>query len=284
MDAGARVRLSELMARTEGVPDVVIGLIDGPVAVDHPDLVSGNIVPVGNRDANCECRTGIPCLHGTFVAGILCARRESVAPAICPGCTLLVCPVYADCATTVGATPDAVADAIHDCIDAGAQLVNISSALTESRLAPQAALTGALQRAMRHGVVVVVAAGNAPTVGATALTAHPWVIPVTGYDRAGRPMRLSTVGRSIGSRGLGAPGADITSLVPDGRALTLNGTSLAAPFVTGTAALLWSLFRHAPAGHVRQALAGASRRTSIIPPLLDAESAYQILNGSRNVA
>ena len=33
------VKLSQLMQLTSGKPEVVIGLIDGPVAVDHPDLV-----------------------------------------------------------------------------------------------------------------------------------------------------------------------------------------------------------------------------------------------------
>ncbi len=34
------VRLRALRDRTGGSPDVVVGLIDGPVAVDHPDLAN----------------------------------------------------------------------------------------------------------------------------------------------------------------------------------------------------------------------------------------------------
>lgn len=37
------VRLTALRDRTGGSPDVVVGLIDGPVAVDHPDLANENI-------------------------------------------------------------------------------------------------------------------------------------------------------------------------------------------------------------------------------------------------
>jgi len=37
------VRLTALRDRTSGSPDVVVGLIDGPVAVDHPDLANENI-------------------------------------------------------------------------------------------------------------------------------------------------------------------------------------------------------------------------------------------------
>jgi len=40
------VNLSVLMERTVGNPDIRIGLIDGPVAIDHPDLAGGNIHPI----------------------------------------------------------------------------------------------------------------------------------------------------------------------------------------------------------------------------------------------
>ena len=38
------------------------------------------------------------CVHGTFVAGILSAKRGSAAPAVCPDCTLLVNPVFSEAA------------------------------------------------------------------------------------------------------------------------------------------------------------------------------------------
>jgi hypothetical protein len=34
----ALVKLTTLMERTSGNPEVKIGLIDGPVAIEHPDL------------------------------------------------------------------------------------------------------------------------------------------------------------------------------------------------------------------------------------------------------
>jgi Subtilase family len=282
MDAFAVVRLSELMCRTEGDPDVAIGLIDGPVVVDLPGLASNRIEPVGDRAVACRCLGDQPCLHGTFIAGMLTATRGCGAPAICPGCTLLVRPVFSDCMTNVGTTPVEVAQAIHDCIDAGARILNISAALTAPGFTVQPRLRGALDRAAQRGVIVIAAAGNEPTVASTALTGHPWPIPVAGYGETGMPVRLSTVGRSIGSRGLGAPAERITSLTPSGTSLTLDGTSFAAPFVTGAAALLWSLFSNAPAGHVKRALLGSARRSSVVPPLLDAEGAYDALERSAN--
>jgi hypothetical protein len=69
---------------------------------------------------------------------------------------------------------------------------------------------------------VIVAAGNQGTLGSTAITCHPWVIPVVGYDLQGRPMNHSNLGSSIGRRGLGAPGDRITSIGANGKPLTLR--------------------------------------------------------------
>jgi subtilisin family serine protease len=78
---------------------------------------------------------------------------------------------------------------------------------------------------------------------------------------------------------LGAPGHDVVSIDPSGQPSSLEGSSISAPFVTGTAALLWSLFPSAPAIEIRLALTGQNdrRRTSVIPPLLNAWAAYQTL-------
>jgi hypothetical protein len=37
------VRLTPLLERTRGRPEITIGLIDGPVVLDHPDLTTENI-------------------------------------------------------------------------------------------------------------------------------------------------------------------------------------------------------------------------------------------------
>lgn len=92
-------------------------------------------------------------------------------------------------------------------------------------------------------------------------------------------MKLSNLGGSIGRRGLGAPGDQITSLGSSGKPLTLGGTSAAAPFVTGALALLWSEFPSATAAAIKYAATQATtrRRTTVVPPLLDAWAAYQVL-------
>ena len=278
------VGLPPLMERSQGRPSVVVGLIDGPVASGHADLANGNIRAVPGTFGACATSGSLACLHGTFVAGILSGRRGSPAPAICPECTLLIRPIFAESGAASGAVPTATAGdlaaAILDCIEAGASVLNLSLGLSPCAAASERELEEALNHAARRGVLVVAAAGNQGTLGSTAVTRHPWVIPVAGCDRGGRPMRDSNFGNSIGRRGVMAPGDGVTSLGGDGKAVTLGGTSAAAPFVTGTAALLLSVFPKATAPDIKLAITrpAPARRSSVVPPLLNAWGAYQTLS------
>ncbi|HSF28853.1 MAG TPA: S8 family serine peptidase [Candidatus Tectomicrobia bacterium] len=278
------VQLTPLMARTSGSPYLTVGLIDGPVAVNHPDLVDAHIREIPRKLAGtCASASSAACRHGTFVAGILGARRHSPAPAICPDCTLLLRPIFAETTSGNGqmpsATPAELAAALLECIEAGAQVINVSSALSDASSAGQHDIKEALDQALKRGVLVVVAAGNQGTLGSSAMTRHPWVIPVVACDLRGRPLRYTNLGRSIGRHGLSAPGEDITSLGAEGPPLTLGGTSAAAPFVTGAIALLWSAVPHASATAVHGAIIHTAppRRPTVVPPLLDAWAAYQRL-------
>jgi subtilisin family serine protease len=278
------VKLTPLMERTSGRPEIMVGLIDGPVAMNHPDLPSENIREIpGKLAGTCAQASGAACMHGTFVAGILCAKRHSMAPAIGSHCTLLVRPIFAETTPWSGqmpsATPEELAAAIIATIDAGACVLNLSVALALPSLKGQRELEEALDYAASRGVIPVVAAGNQGTLGSSVITRHPWVIPVVACDLRGRPMSQSNLGSSIGRRGLSAPGEDITSLGAEGKPLTFGGTSAATPFVTGAIALLWSEFPSATAAEVRFAVTQtyATRRTTVVPPLLDAWAAYQVM-------
>jgi subtilisin family serine protease len=277
------VRLTALMERGQGRPEIIIGLIDGPV-IDHPDLTAGHIREMpGKLGSACARSDSAACQHGTFVAGILSARRGSPAPAICPDCTLLLRPIFSEATPANGdmpsAKPEELAEAIIDCLDNGAHVLNISAAIAQPSSKSERALEEALDEAAKRGVIVVAAAGNQGTLGSTAITSHPWVIPVVAYDLADRPLGQSNLGGSIGRRGLGAPGERITSLGAAGGPLTSGGTSAAAPFVTGAIALLWSEFPDVSAGAMKLAVTGTLlvRRTTVVPPLLDAWGAYRSL-------
>jgi subtilisin family serine protease len=288
------VRLTALMDRSRGNPDVTIGLIDGPVVTHHPDLTGARIREMpGSGGATCNQASSAACRHGTFVTGILSARRDASAPAICPDCTLLVRPIFSESLSgseqmpTV--TPRELAAAISECIDAGARVINLSLALARPSIKEEHALEASLNQALRRGAIVVAAVGNQGTVGSSAITRHPWVIPVVACDLQGRPMSQSNLGGSIGRRGLSAPGDRIMSLGSEGPSLTLGGTSVAVPFVTGAAALLWSEFPSATASQIKLAMTHQAirRRPSVVPALLDAAAAYQAMasaTGRRSTA
>jgi subtilisin family serine protease len=280
------IGLESLAQRTCGRPDVRIGLVDGPVAMDHPDLDYSHLAVVATGAASgCVATSSTACQHGTFVAGILSARRGSGAPAICPDCTLLVRSIFSENQANAGGipqtTPRALAAAILDCIDAGATIINLSVALPPTSYRSDRTLVDALDHAAKRQVIVVAAAGNQSAVGSSEITRHPWVIPVVAYDSQGRPLHHSNLGPTIGRRGIGAPGANVVSTTTRAPGLSIEGTSVAAPFVTGTIALLWSEYPHASAGAIRMAIMAKARRTTIVPPLLDAIAADRIMLSMR---
>src|SRR6516164_5633969 len=285
------VNLAALMEQSAGQPKVVVGLIDGSVAVTHRDLATESIriLPQASDRAP-EHASAAALRHGTFVAGILAAKRGSAAPAICPGCTLVVRPIFLQPSTANASTPSAspqdLAEAIIDCVEAGVRILNLSLSLAIVSPNREPQLVQALDHAAAHGTLVVAAAGNQGTIGGSPITRHPWVIPVVACDVAGRPLAVSNLGSSIARRGLMAPGEAVTSLGVNGQSLTGGGTSAATPFVTGTLALLLSMFPEASAAQAKLATTRADvRRAAIVPPMLDAWSAYQTMvkqRGSRS--
>jgi subtilisin family serine protease len=281
------LNLIPLMKRTSGHSQVKIGLIDGPVETRHPDLAGGRFHELAKRAGAPPAQgDAVARLHGTFVAGILSAKRGSPAPAICPNCTLIIRPIFAETAageSMPSATPQELATAILDCINAGARLINLSLALAQPSINGIRALEEAFDEAIRRGAIVVAAAGNQGALGSSAITRHPWVIPVVACDDRGRPTSDSNLGGSIGRQGLSALGVGVISLAAEGEPVTLSGTSVAAPFVTGAIALLWSEFCGASAGQIKRAVVQGSlrRRASVVPPLLDAEAAYHALSIER---
>jgi subtilisin family serine protease len=260
-------------------------LIDGPVAVGHPHLARESIQELCRTPAAaCLAPDSIACQHGTLVAGVLVAQRTSPAPAICPGCRLLVRPIFLEGTSSHGEAPVAtfggLAAAVRDAVEAGARIINLSAAPGPSSDKDEHRVREALDEAAGRGTLVVAAAGNAGTLATSIITRHPWVIPVVACDVKGRLLSWSNSGASIGKGGFRAPGQGVVSLGSDGAVATFNGTSAAAPFVTGAIALLWSLFPAVSAARLRRCIGAAGgSRGAIVPPLLDAWSVYKSMTG-----
>src|SRR5262245_54716307 len=110
------VKLTALMERFSGRPEMMVGLIDGPVATNHSDLATENIREIpGRLRGACAQANSAACLHGTFVAGDVCAKRNTAGPASCPNCTLLVRPIFGEATSkhrrAASATPPDLATA-----------------------------------------------------------------------------------------------------------------------------------------------------------------------------
>jgi subtilisin family serine protease len=285
------VGLTPLMERTSGHPDITIALIDGPVALDHPDLAAQHIREItASRSAACANRGSAACAHGTFMAGMLAGKRGSLAPAICPNCTFLSCPIFEETPLRNGqrpsATPDELAAAIVESVRGGARILNLGVNVTQSSARGDASLTEALSFASSQGAIPVTAAANQGVEADSVLTRHPWVLSVVASNNAGRPIENSPLSTVVGRRGISAPGEGITSLGADGKLFTISGTSAATGFVTGAIALLWSELPALRASDLRFALTNVplQRRASVVPPMLNAWAVYQALSRDIHVA
>ncbi|MBM9622489.1 S8 family serine peptidase [Streptomyces zhihengii] len=264
------------MTRTDGSGAVPIGVLDGPVAALRADRLAAAVEPVPREPGagSGPVRDSAALRHGTAVAGVLGAARGSGAPGVCPGCPLLLRPVFTEDRFWTSASE--LARGIDECRLRGARLINVSAAFatataTATAAAASAELTEALDLAGRHGVVVVAAGGQRGRVASSPLVSHPAVLPVVPGDLGGQPLPRADLSPSAGRRGLLAPGAPLSSLAPDGGLREFGGSSLAAALVTGALALVWSLAPGLPSAHLLWAARGAGRpRRRLVPPLLDA--------------
>ena len=284
MDPLQLINLMPLMEATSGKPEIVIGIIDGPVESSHPDLKNARLKAVSSAfGLECTDLGSHACMHGTFVAGIICGRRGSYAPAISPNCSVLVRPIFSEETSWYKSypkvPPNELAAAIVETVDAGARIINLSMGLSDTHLLNNRELKDSFDYAFKKRTLLIAASGNQGRIGHNPLFNHPWVIPVVACDSQGHLEKSSNIGPSVGKRGIMAPGVGVISTCSTGRYIKMSGTSMAAPFVTGTAALLWSLFPKATALDVRRALLAVDTpRKGIIPPLMNAEVSWSVLS------
>jgi subtilisin family serine protease len=177
--------------------------------------------------------------------------------------------------------PNELSDAIIEVVKGGAHIINLSLGLSTSSLTIYPTLQEAYNYARKHQVIIVAASGNHGNIGGISLIDNQWIIPVAACNESRLLDPTSNFGRSLGLRGLIAPGVNIRSTSAGGGYIQMSGTSFAVPFVTGGLALLLSIFPKASAADVvmsiRPSVSSSGHRKSIIPQLLDIESAYNNL-------
>ena len=211
-----------------------------------PGLATENIRILSQASDRAQPQAnGAALTHGTFVAGILAARRGSAAPAICPGCTLVVRSIFlqssAANADGPSASPQELADAVIDCVEAGARILNLSLSLATPSPNREPKLAQALGYAAARGTLVVAAAGNQGTVGGSVITRHPWVMSVVACDLAGRPLAITNLGSSDCAAGSDGARRWCHGSRRRWTAVHLEWNQRWTPFVTGALALLLSM-------------------------------------------
>jgi subtilisin family serine protease len=205
---------------------VKVGVIDTGIDLKHPDLkenIKGGynaINPLKSPDDD----NG----HGTHVAGIIAALNNSIGViGVGPKIDLYAIKVLN--ASGSGYLSDVI-EGLDWAVSNGMQVVNMSLGTDQD----VQSFHDAILSAYNAGVTIVAAAGNSG--GAVSYpAAYPEVIAVSATDEDDQIASWSSRGPEVD---LAAPGVNIYSTYKGSTYKTLSGTSMAAPHVTGAAALI----------------------------------------------
>jgi minor extracellular protease Epr len=226
-----------------------IAIVDTGVDLNHPDL-KNNILPGYNAITKSEAigaaqdNEG----HGTHVSGIAAAQLNGIG-IVGVAYQAKIIPVKVLDSNGFG-SDDVIADGIIWAANHGANIINLSLGTDGF----SAIVAQAIQFAVSKGALIIAAAGNfdpnlETNPGILYPASDPNVISVTATDSSDSIAKFS----STGSQALlAAPGQNILSdfWSSSGSSYAVgDGTSMAAPFVSGVAALVWSLH---PDWNVRQ--------------------------------
>ncbi|MCB9906003.1 MAG: S8 family serine peptidase [Planctomycetes bacterium] len=229
-----------------GSAQVPVVVIDVGVDSTHADL---NVLP-GKDFTNAPAGTGEPLsscdLHGTLVAGTICARKSNGigvvgiapdSPVISARCFVAVTPL---CTGAWFARVSWTADALQWSNSRGYRITNNSNFYNNPSLTVEALYASTRSAGMVH----VASSGNSGAQGLTWPARVNGVISVGSYNSAGARSNFSNFGPQLD---LMAPGELIrTTDLPGAPGLDPGdykytvGTSVASPYVAGVAALLLS--------------------------------------------
>lgn len=247
----ARINAPAAWDVVTGNAGALIAVIDSGVDLEHPDIasrlwvnpgeVAGNGVDDDNNGyiddvhgwnfvddtADVADDSG----HGTQVAGIAAAAGNNAIgiTGTCWNCRIMVIKVMH--ASNVANYSD-IAEAVHYAAAKGARVINISLGGYADSNALRLAIDSASDSA-----VIVAGAGNDASSAPFYPAAYTNVIGVAATTREDVRMETSNYGNWVD---LVAPGDEITTTFAGGLWGLGSGTSLAAPFVAGLAALIRS--------------------------------------------
>lgn len=220
--------------------NVVVAVVDTGVDASHPDLAGR--VRGGVDLVNPGTPPDDPNGHGTLVAGVIAAVLGNGVGGVGVAPQASILPVRVLDSGGTGSSQD-VAEGIRWATRNGADVINLSLAEAPGLVGGTGGIIGsdveaAISEAHAAGVVVVAAAGNE---GRTTTPYAPET-PVIVVGAANRQNQVWPHSNRDG-RTLFAPGVEIISTYIQGGYARADGTSFAAPVVSGGAAILRSAGR-----------------------------------------
>lgn len=256
---------------------VLVGVVDGMVDTSHTQLseniyVNTNEIPGNGVDddkngfiddykgVQVNSGTNNPNLnrHGTHVAGTIVAN-EKFGPVSGVAQKAKVIPAQFIGNDGGGSIGDAIV-ALNYVANRGAKIINMSWGLDACVAVPN--LQSTLQSLNNRGILLVTAAGNGDSRGVGInMDVTPSFPSAYNFLNQINVAASTSLNYLVGFSNFGkrtvhiaAPGVGIYSTVPGNQVETMSGTSMAAPLVSGAAALLWSALPSATASQIKAAI------------------------------
>lgn len=242
---------------TKGSESVTVAIVDNGFNLKHPELASKVIAPYNVwKHSNDIFPQQID--HGTHVAGIALAIADNGKgiSGIAPNCKFM--PVQVANENNI-MTTTSVLDGILYSLYQGADVINVSlggqftglsqfseneqNDLIRNHFKEEERLWRRVMRiAANHNSTLVIAAGNDNVLaGIDALQRPELFITVSATDKTNRSFSKANFSNYGAYSTISAPGVDIYSTVGNNNYAIMEGTSMAAPIVSGAVALMKSI-------------------------------------------
>jgi hypothetical protein len=276
------VRAEQAWSRSKG-SGVTVAVLDTGVDATHPDL-AGRVTQGWSTYYERPLEVGMDNdlgSHGTHVAAIIAGDADGDGVnGVAPEVTILPVQVLGP----DGATDAQVADGIDWAVRNGADIINMSLGGEKNIFDKGGNLScAAVARAYEAGVVVVVAAGNSGGYGnpENRPASCRGAISVAALDENLDRAFFSNFDATVS---VSAPGRRIVSAVPTSAPFPFDlwdGTSMAAPFVSGVAALILSVNPDMSVDEVTARLRNTA--VDLGAPGVDPETGYGLVDAAAAV-